>query len=63
MKKKKRVRPGLFLVYYTRSKQMGRFFMIGEELDFLNSNERWNRDVSPLNIMICTMFIPWKFRL
>ena len=42
---------------------MGRFLMIGEELEFLNCNGRWNRAVSPLNIMICTMFSPWKFRL
>ena len=39
------------------------FFMIGEELDFLNCNGRWSRAVSPLNIMICSMFSPWKFRL
>ena len=28
--------------------------MIGEELEFLNCNGRWNRAVSPLNIMICS---------
>ena len=42
---------------------MDSFFLIGEELDFLNCNGRWNRAVSPLNIMICTVLSPWKFRL